>query len=353
MFKRTLTGAILGLAASTQVYAKAPNVAVDIAPLHSLVAQVMDGVGEPALLIRPEASPHEYSLRPSEAKALSQADVVFWIGEGLTPWLEKPLTSLAGSATKIEMMEVYGTTLYAFREGATFEAHEHHEEHHDDKEHAHHSDDHTQDSHTKHDDHPDNHHDDHHEDDAHAEHNGEHAHHGHHHEGHDPHVWLDPKNAQVWLAAIADTLANADSEHAEIYQNNAKAAISNLELLIKDIDQQAYPLHGVKFIVFHDAYQYFEQRFDLSASGAISISDASDPSPARIEEIHQTVKNLKVTCVFTEPQFNPNLVNTVFENSTVNTIGTMDPLGANLETGKDQYTKLITAMIKSIAQCKP
>lgn len=329
MFNRTLTGAILSLAASTQVYAQAPNVAVDIAPLHSLVAQVMDGVGEPDLLIRPEASPHEYSLRPSEAKALSQADVVFWIGEGLTPWLEKPLTNLAGSATKIEMMEVNGTTLYDFREGATFEAHEHHEEHHDD------------------------HKNEHHENETHAEHNGEHAHHGHHHEGHDPHVWLDPKNAQVWLAEIADTLAKVDSEHAEIYQNNAKTAISNLEQLIKNIDQQAHQLHGVKFIVFHDAYQYFEQRFDLSASGAISISDASDPSPARIEEIHQIVKNLKVTCIFTEPQFNPNLVNTVFENSTVNTIGTMDPLGAKLETGKDQYSKLIAAMIQSVAQCKP
>ncbi|WP_194436616.1 zinc ABC transporter substrate-binding protein [Vibrio fluminensis] len=352
MFKRTLTGAILGLAASTHVYAQAPNVAVDIAPLHSLVAQVMDGVGEPDLLIRPEASPHEYSLRPSEAKALSQADVVFWIGEGLTPWLEKPLTNLAGSATKIEMMEVNGTTLYDFREGATFEAHEHHDKHHGDKKNAHHDDGHKQDSHAKHDVHHDDHKKEHHENEAHTEHNGEHAHHGHHHEGHDPHVWLDPKNAQVWLAEIADTLAEVDSEHAEIYQNNAKTAISNLEQLIKNINQQAHQLHGVKFIVFHDAYQYFEQRFDLSASGAISISDASDPSPARIEEIHRIVKNLKVTCVFTEPQFNPNLVNTVFDNSTVNTIGTMDPLGAKLETGKEQYSKLITAMIQSVAQCK-
>lgn len=321
MFKHTLANLGVALVAASQAYAQVPNVAVDIAPLHSLVSQVMEGVGEPDLLIRREASPHDYHLRPSEAQALSEADIVFWIGEGLTPWLEKPLSSLASSAVKVEMIEVEGTTLYDFREGATFEAHEHHDE-------------------------PNNeHHDDH--ADPHPAHDHDEA----HHDEHDPHVWLDPKNAEVWVNAIANTLAIADSEHAQVYQNNAKEAIARLHQLTKDIEQQAKALKNVKFIVFHDAYQYFEQRFSLLASGAISISDASKPSPARITEIRKTVADLGVTCIFTEPQFNPQLVNTVFENSTVTTIGTMDPIGANIATGKDQYPSLLMAMINSLKQC--
>ncbi|WP_321283125.1 metal ABC transporter solute-binding protein, Zn/Mn family [uncultured Vibrio sp.] len=318
MLKQALSGIVIALATASQAYAQVPKVAVDIAPLHSLVTQVMDGVGEPDLLIRPEASPHDYHLRPSEANALSQANIVFWIGEGLTPWLEKPLSSLASSATKIEMMEVEGTTLYGFREGATFEAHVHSEEGHE--EHEEHQE------HQEHDDH-------------------------HHHGDHDPHVWLDPKNAEVWVEAIASALSNVDTEHAHIYEDNAKATIIRLHQLSGAINEQAQSLNGIKFIVFHDAYQYFEQRFQLLASGAISISDASKPSPARISKIRQTVKDLGVTCVFTEPQFNPELVNTVFENSTVKTIGTMDPIGANIAPGKDQYHSLLMAMINSLKQC--
>lgn len=339
MFKQAISGITIGLALTSQTYAQAPNVAVDIAPLHSLVAQVMDGVNEPDLLIRPEASPHEYQLRPSEAKALSEADIVFWIGEDLTPWLEKPLTTLAGSATVVEMMNAEGTTLYDFREGATFEAHEHHDE-------GHHDDDHHEE---------DNHHAGEHHGEDHSEHEHHHAesnHAEHHHEGHDPHVWLDPKNAQAWLKVIASTLIEADSQNAQVYQDNADAAIHRLDQLVSDIQQQSRSLNGIKFIVFHDAYQYFEQRFQLLATGAISVSDASKPSPARIAEIRQTVQDLGVTCVFTEPQYNPELVKSVFENSTVKTIGTMDPLGASIATGKDQYQSLLTAMIDSLNQCR-
>ncbi|MGX9416744.1 zinc ABC transporter substrate-binding protein [Vibrio sp. WJH972] len=351
MFKKAVLGVCLSVASASQAYAQVPRVAVDIAPLHSLVAQVMNGVGEPNLLIRPEASPHEYNLRPSEAKALSDANIVFWIGEGLTPWLEKPLETLASGATKIEMMETEGVTLYDFREGATFEAHAHHDEeghdddHHEDEHHDEkgHDDDHHEDEH-----HDEKGHDDHHED----EHHDEKGHDDHHHEGHDPHVWLDPQNAEAWVNTIAKTLSEADSDNAQAYQNNASAAIERLHQLTADIKRQAQELQGAKFIVFHDAYQYFEQRFGLLASGAISISDASDPSPARIAEIRQTVSDLGVTCVFTEPQYNPDMVQTVFEDSTVNTIGVMDPLGANIAIGKEQYSSLLVALISSLEQCK-
>ncbi len=137
-----------------------------------------------------------------------------------------------------------------------------------------------------------------------------------------------------------------------IYQQNAKATISRLQQLTSEIKQQTQNLGGIKFIVFHDAYQYFEQRFGVLASGAISVSDASKPSPARITQIRNTVKELGVTCVFTEPQFNPQLVNSVFENSTVTTIGVMDPIGADIAVGKDQYSQLLLAMLGSLQQCQ-
>nr|WP_245680794.1 zinc ABC transporter substrate-binding protein [Veronia pacifica] len=365
---------------SCSALASAPKVAVDIAPVHSLVAQVMEGVGQPDLLIRPEASPHDYSLKPSEARALSQADIVFWMSEGLTPWLEKPLDTLASKAVKVEMLEVAGTTTYEFREGATFEAHDHHDEegHHDDEGHHaehkddHHDDDHHKDEHHKKDEHHAKHKDDHHEKDGHhdddhhdkkghhekeghhAKHDDDHhgdGHEGHNHEGEDPHAWLDPVNAKVWVKKISEELIEHDPKNKAAYESNTEKTLARLDRIIANIDQETKKLDKVNFIVFHDAYQYFERRFGVEASGAISIGDAQDPSPARVAEIRDLVKKLNITCVFSEPQYNPGLINSVFEGTSVKNIGVMDPLGANIGTGKDQYEKLLDSMVNSLVGC--
>lgn len=309
-------------------WAAAPRVVVDIAPLHSIVAHVMSGVGDPELLVQPEASPHSYSLRPSEAEALAEAEVVFWVSEELTPWLENSLDNLSGSATKVEMLELSATVKHEYREGATFEAHAHadgvdDEEHHDDHdsrhgEHAAHSD----------------------------------SHEGHHHGAYDPHAWLDPVNAKKWATEVAKVLSATDSFNAEIYQQNAEGFAKSMDELTASLNQRATRLDGIRFIVFHDAYQYFERRFDLLAAGAISVSDASDPSPARIREIQTLVSELGVTCAFTEPQYNPGLVDTVFEGSEVKTVGVMDPLGVDIEVGSGQYPKLINKLMSSLGQCR-
>jgi zinc transport system substrate-binding protein len=309
-------------------------VATDITPVHSLVAKVMAGVGKPDLVIRPGASPHGYSMRPSEAEALQRADVVFWVSHELTPWLESPLENLAGSANKVELLEVAGVTLHEFREGATFEAHEHHDDEHD--QHGH--DDHAHNEEHDHDEEVHN--------EAHKEHDE------HHHGEHDPHAWLDPENAKIWLKAIAAELSTIDSANATTYQLNANAAINELDTLIASIRTQTKDLHDIKFIVFHDAYQYFERRFDVQATGAISIGDASDPSPARVKEIRDTVSKLGVLCVFTEPQYNPQMVRSVFEDTQVRTIGVMDPLGADIKPGKGLYSKLLKALVSSLNQCQ-
>ncbi len=325
--------------------AEAPSVAVDIMPLHSLVARVMDGVGTPDLIVSQGASPHGYSLRPSQAQALQDAQVLFWIGEGLTPWLEGAVETVARSAKSVELLEHPATEKLEFREGALFE-HDDHEEH-DEHEEGH--DDHAEnDEHEEHAEHAEDKHADHEE---HAEHEGEdHAEHDKHGDGHDPHAWLSLANATAWLDIIAQELSEIDPGHAEIYRANAAAARGEMELLTSEVDAILQPVRGNTFVVFHDAYQYFENSFGVFASGAIAIGDASEPSPARIAEIQDRVADQGVSCVLSEPQFNPSLVATVLDGTEAKT-AVLDPLGSDLKPGADLYPQLIRNLATSLAEC--
>ncbi|MBV7380029.1 zinc ABC transporter substrate-binding protein [Maritimibacter dapengensis] len=318
MTRSLILGTVSVLGLNTAANADVPVVVADIPPVHSLVAKVMDGVGSPVLLVQPGASPHGYSLRPSEAASLDKADVVFWIGEGLEPWLEGPLEALAANAQKVELAEVDGAIELPFREGATFEKHsqDHDEEGHDD-----HHDDHAEEGHDDHD-----------------------------HSGSDPHAWLDPENARVWLSVIAAELSEHDPGNADTYRANAEAGRAELSALIDRISGELEPFRDTNFIVFHDAYQYFENRFDIPAAGSITLGDATDPGPARIEEVHDKIKELGATCAFAEPQFNRDLVETVFRGADAK-IGIMDPLGTELELGPNLYPQLIANLSATFAGC--
>ena len=296
-----------------------PKVAVDISPVHSLVSRVMLGVGTPDLIVQAGASPHGYTLRPSEAKALQDAQMVFWMGESLSPWMEGALDTLSSNATIITLLERDETILMEFREGALFEEHDH--------------DDHSDE---KHDDHSDEKHDDH----------GDHE----DHDSHDPHAWLSPDNARIWLNLIASQLSIVDPENAGTYFANAAAARLEIEALTTEVNSLLEPIRGKKFIVFHDAYQYFEKAFDLSASGAISLGDASKPSPARIAEIQGRIEEESIDCVLSEPQFNKGLVATVMAGSNANT-NVIDPLGVGLKPGPNLYNELIRDMTKTLVDC--
>ncbi|SFI52186.1 zinc ABC transporter substrate-binding protein [Jannaschia pohangensis] len=317
----SINAALMGGAA----FAEVPRVAVDIAPIHSLVARVMDGVGTPDLIVQSGASPHEYSLRPSEATALQKADIVFWIGPDLTPWLDDAIETLATDASVTELLEADGTIELEFREGALFEAH----------------DEHGQDEH---------------EEGAHEDHaGGEHAeekagHEDHDHGEHDPHAWLSPQNASTWLNVIASQLSVADPENAGAYFANAAAGRAEIDALTADVNAVLDPLRGARFIVFHDAYQYFEAAFDFPAAGAISISDASDPGPARIAEIRARIADEGIDCVLAEPQFNAGLVATVLDGTEAGT-GILDPLGSDLEPGPALYPQLIRNLATNLAEC--
>jgi len=326
--------------------AEVPIVAVDIAPLHSLVARVMDGVGVPALVVQSGASPHEYSLRPSEAAALQEADQIFWIGEDLTPWLTDAIATLAPEAKVTSMLEADGTIELEFREGALFEAHDH-DDHSGDEHHDDHADE-DHDAHDDHDEHADKAHDEH---DDHSDHAEEASgHEGHNHGSHDPHAWLSPQNAMTWLNVIAGQLSAADPENAGAYFANAAAGRGEIETLIGEVNAALDPVRESRFIVFHDAYQYFETDFDFPAAGAISIGDASDPSPARIAEIQDQIADQGVDCVLAEPQFNPGLVKTVMDGTGAG-IGILDPLGSDLEPGSTLYVQLIRNLSTALVGC--
>lgn len=330
-------------------FAEAPRVAADIAPVHSMVARVMQGVGEPSLIVAPGASPHEYSLRPSEAAALQDADLVFWIGPDLTPWLQDAIGTLASEATVTELMEVEGTIELSFREGALFEAHAHGEEHADHDDHGHADHGHEDHDDHGHDDHGHEDHDDHvgHDDHDHEKHE-DHA--GHAHGAHDPHAWLSVDNGATWLNAIAAKLSATDPDNAGAYFANAAAGREELIALSAEINAILDPVRERNFIVFHDAYQYFEAAFDFPASGAISVSDAADPSPGRIAEIQGRVAAQDVSCVLSEPQFDPGIVAAVMEGSEARA-GVLDPLGSDLEPGPQLYTTMLRNLAKALAEC--
>jgi len=301
MFRRTLLLALtLFFAAPLRA---APLVVADIAPVQSLVAKVMAGVGEPHLLLSPGASPHDYALKPSDARALSRADIVVWIGPALTPWLEAPLDVLAPDALRLTLNEADGTTILEARAEAVFG---------DDHDHDHGADD-----------------------------------------GHgltDPHSWLDPENARVWVAAIAEALADLDPDNAATYRANAALAQTDLAALEGELAAALAPQDGKRFLVFHDAYQYFEARFDLTVLGAISLTDGAAPSPARIDALRARVAEQWVACAFAEPQFSAGLIDAVQSSNAV-PVGILDPMGASVRLGPDHYDQTLRALAAAIAEC--
>jgi len=305
---------VMVLSASVSV-ADTPRVAVDIAPVHSLVARVMDGVDTPALIIAAGASPHEYSLRPSEAAALQKADVIFWIGPELTPWLDKALSTLAHDAVQVSFINAEGTILLPYRESALFERHDHDDDHADHGDHADHAD------HADHDQHP-----------------------------MDPHLWLSPENGIVWMNMIAEVLAEADPTNAATYRANAVAGQKELINLQTNINTILAPHRGKNFITFHDGFQYFEDHFNFPAMGAIALSDASQPGPARLAAIRERIANESISCVLSEPQYQSGIITAVTGEIEVN-IGVVDAVGYRLELGRDLYPQLLRYLAEALAEC--
>ena len=306
------------------------KVVTSIKPIHSLASYLMDGVGKPDLIVDGYASPHGFSMKPSHAKMLQNADLIFWVGEDLESFLEKPLSSIAKKAEKIELMEIKGLNVLKFRERNIFDEHGHDD--HDD--HGKKEDDHDHDDHGKKEEHDD-----------HDDHDG---HEGHAHGEYDPHIWLDPMNAKVILNEMVEHLIENDAKNAAKYNSNLKKALKKIDKLNKDV--KAELSKSTASIVFHDAYQYFEERYDVKILGAFTVNTDVMPGAEQLAEIREIIEHDKITCVFSEPQFNPDIIKAVAKDMNIKT-GVVDPLGATLDPGKDLYFKLIRNMSASFKGC--
>jgi len=297
------------------------KVVTSIKPIHSITSYIMDGVGSPDLIVDGYNSPHNFQLKPSHAKMLQNADLVIFVGEGIEEFLEKPLESIAKDAKKFALLEQSGFKKLKFREKNIFEEHDDHDNH----------DDHDKKAKKK-DDHDDHGHDD----------------HGHGHGEYDPHIWLDPINAKAMIKKITKLLSKMDKENSSTYKSNSKKAIKEIDMMVKEIKSEMNK--DLKFVVFHDAYQYFENRFDISVLGALTVNTDVLPGAEQLAEIREVIEHENVNCIFSEPQFNPDIINAIAMDTNVKT-GVLDPLGATLEPGKYLYFDLIKNISKSFKGC--
>ncbi|GAB6042306.1 zinc ABC transporter substrate-binding protein [Endothiovibrio diazotrophicus] len=307
-------GALLTLFALPLSGTAAPGVVATIQPIHSLVAGVMEGIGEPSLLIHGNESPHTFSLRPSDARQLHAAKLVVWVDEGLETPLAHTLESLDDGVRVLTLSAVEGMELLPVREGGAWEAHDHGDGEHQAEEHA--------------------------VGDEEAEH--------HHHR--DLHLWLSPRNAGRVVRATLEALSDLDPANAERYRANAQRQLQRLRDLDRRLAERTAPVRERPYIVFHDAYQLFEKRYHLNAVGSVTLSPERAPGARRVHQLRGKIRDLGVRCVFAEPQFEPKLVRTLIEGSGARA-GVLDPLGATLPAGPDAYFRLMNALADSLVGC--
>ena len=298
------------------------KVVTTIKPLHSLIANVMEGIGEPALILEGSTSPHSFILKPSHARLLEEADIIFWVGEDIETFMGKPLESIAKNAEKIAFMDLDSITKLPFREENIFkkyEEHNHEEHNHEEHNHEEH------DEHEKHDEHD-----------------------SHGHGEFDAHIWLDPMNAKEMVHEISHELSALDPANKEKYNANADKTIIAINQLIKDTDQTINK--DARFVVFHDAYQYFEKRFGISSSGALTLNTDVLPGARQISDIQHLIEEEGINCIFSEPQFNPKIIETIAKDTNIQT-GIFDPLGANIDSDKYLYFNLISNLANKLKDC--
>lgn len=318
---------------------RAVEVTVSIKPIHSLVAGVMGETGDPNLLITGAASPHTYQIRPSDAVTLTNSDLVIWVGEALETFLKRPLANLGENAHILTLQDHPSIELIPAREGGIRfeELEDHHMAHRDHNEHDKHDDEHD-----KHDDEHDGH-------DDHDDHD-EHGHHDHDHGEFDMHIWLSPTRAAAIVDAVAAELTEIDPDNSAIYEANAKQVHERIAKAAGELTESLFLLKDHKFIVFHDAYQYFELAFGLSNVGAIAIDPSRPVGAKRLTEIRSALTEHDIKCVFTEPQFSPDLVTTITEGIDINSTP-IDPLGANVKAGENAWFEIMDNMGAAFQEC--
>jgi len=295
--------------------AEVPKVITDLPAIQSLAAQVMGDLGSPDVLLEQGANAHSYQLKPSQARALQQSDVVFWVGPEMTPWLDRALASTAPKGAQIALLAEPGTHLQDFPAGA----------HDDDEDHA--------------------------AEDADHAHEGEGDEAAHDHSGTDPHAWLDPANAEHWLDVMAKTLAAQDPENAAVYSANAQAAQARIATLDAEIKAELAPVADKPFVVFHAAYGYFTGHFGLRAPEALALGDATDPGAAHLVALRDEMKSEGVVCAFPEAQHDPKPLVQLLDGTGVKLGAPLDPSGSALPYGPGLYEALMREIADTLSDC--
>jgi zinc transport system substrate-binding protein len=313
-----LTSAAMAGAARAEV----PQVVTDIVPVQALAAAVMEGLGAPQVLLDGGASPHSFQMRPSQAAAVADADLVIWVGPELTPWLDKAVDARAEGAAVLGLLAAPGTVLRQFPAGDAEAAagdpiaHDHDHEHEHEHEHA----DAAQDQ-------------------------------EHHHSGADPHAWLDPANARAWVAAIAAELARLDPDNAARYAENAAKAVQAIDAADASARAALDPVRDRPFFAFHDAYGYFARAYGLTIAGTIAAGDAASPGAKHLAELQAQMQGAGPLCIFPEVQHDPKLVAQMAEAAGARLGGALDPEGAGVDPGPGAWAAILTGMADTIAAC--
>lgn len=303
-------GSIAAFALLSATPVSALNIVTDTPVIHALVTSVMGDTGEATILLDRGSDPHAFQLRPSQARALSEADVVFWVGEELTPWLARILETTGSNATSVDLLHAPGTHILEYGEE------EEHGSEHDDHAHGHGHD------------------------------------HGHDH-GHgalDPHAWLDPENGKIWLEIIARELGDRDPENAAVYKSNADAAAERIMVLEGELRERLAAVEGKPIVTFHDAYGYFAEAFGVEIAGTVALGDAAAPGARHLRELEETLASGKIACIFREPQHDAAIAEAVAEAAGLR-LGTLDPSGTSLEFGPGLYEDLLTGLTDAIVGC--
>ncbi len=350
------------------------GVITTIQPINSLVSAVIGNTGKTISLIPAEISPHEFKLKPSDIKKMQDGNIIFYISSHLESNVVKVFDNLPKNIKIINLMEETGIKHLTIRDNEAWERHDHHHGHgeHDDhdkhdKKHDDHDkhgkkhDDHGHDKHDKkhddhdkhskkHDDHDHDKHDKKHDDHDHDKHAKKHDDHDDHEMKDDVHIWLSPENAVKIINKVNKELSLYYPQNAKIYDENSKIMIDKIKKLKMELDKELAPIKDKPYVVFHDAYQYFEKAFGLNAVGSVALEGDIASSPKQVSYIKEKIVKLKASCVFQEPQFDSKLVKIVVEGTNAQ-IGTLDPLGVGIKDEKDFYLQLLRNMAKSLKDC--
>ncbi|OOY06428.1 zinc ABC transporter substrate-binding protein [Thioclava sp. F28-4] len=307
-----LVSALVALPALAQ--AEVPSVVTDVPPVQSLVAQVMGDLGKPEVLLGQNSDAHHYQLKPSQARDLQDADLVFWVGPRLTPWLERAIEGVGVKGQSVELLHAPGTNVRSF---SAQDPHDHSADLDEDEDHAE----------AGHDDH------------------------GEVDQMTDPHAWLDPDNAKLWLGLIADDLSKADPEHADTYAANAEAAQARIETLDAKLKAEFAPVADKPFLVYHAAYGYLADHYGLTIMGALSPSDASTPGAAHLVSLRDEASAKDAVCAFPEANHDPKMVEILVDGTPVTLGKPLDPSGTALTYGPGLYEDLMQGMADTITAC--